>query len=82
MKENSIESMIQLQSLRGCLTVIAYRRWNFRTLVVSRASIKQEKPGLETYIQFPKEIENGVGFWKSSESRDNLEKRIDGKRKW
>ena len=52
--KNSTESTIQLQSLRGCLTVIAYRRWNFRALVVPNGSIKQEKQGLATYIQFPK----------------------------
>ena len=74
--KNLRTSTVQLQSLRGCLAVIPYRRWNFRTLDVSKASIKQERQGSETYIQFPKEIENGDGAWKSFGSIPNLEERL------
>ena len=59
--KNSPTPTIQLQSLRSCMVVIAYRKWNFRTLDVSMVSLKFESHESETYIQFPKEIENGNG---------------------
>ena len=80
--KNSIAPSIQLQSLGGFLTVIAYRRWNFRTLELSKAISKQEKQGSATYIQFTKEIDNGNGVWESCESRDNLERGLKKRGKW
>ena len=68
-------SSIQLESLRGGLSVIAYRRWNVRALEAPQESIKQERQGSETYIQFPKEIEKENGAWESLESIPDLEER-------
>ena len=76
MNKNSIAPSIQLQSLGGFLTVIAYRRWDFRTPEASNVARKQEKKGSATYIQFPKEIDNGNGAWKSFGSISNLEERV------
>ena len=57
--KNTSTPTIQLQSLMICLAAIAYRRRNFRTMDVSRASFKLKPLVTETYIQLPQEIEKG-----------------------
>ena len=48
--KNPSTPTIQLQSLRSCLAVIAYRNWNFRDLDVSMVTLKSESQEEETYI--------------------------------
>ena len=72
---NVLTSTIQLQRLRGCLAVIAYRRWNFRALEAPRESINQERKASGAYIKSTKEIGNVNWPWKSPESIPDLEER-------
>ena len=73
--------MIQLQSLRGCLAVIAYRKWDFKILVLGMKSFNLGRRIVATYVQYPKEQENGNGVWRTFEHVDNLEKRDENRGK-
>ena len=43
----------QLQSIRLCLAVIAYQKWNFRVMDVPMASLNLEPLQRDTYAQLP-----------------------------
>ena len=70
---------IQLQSLRVRLAVIAYRKWDFKILVLGKQSFNLENIIVATYVQRPKELENGNGVWITFEPIDNLVKREENR---
>ena len=82
-KENSAkETKIQLQSLRGRLSVVAYRKWNFETLVLEKKSPILENRTVITYVQPPKELGSGNGVWGTSEPMYNLEEWEANRENW
>ena len=54
MGTNASAPTIQLQIMRVCLAVTAYRKWNFRVMVVSRALLRSEPLKRDTYAHPPK----------------------------
>ena len=59
------EPKIQLQSLRGCLAVIAYRKWDFKTSVLEKKFPNISNRTVVTYVKYPKELGNGHGVWRT-----------------
>ena len=57
------EPRIQLQSLRGRLAVIAYPKWDFKTLVLGKIFSNLENRTAVAYVKYPKELESGNGVW-------------------
>ena len=51
---------VQLQSIRIALAVTAYRKWNFRVVGVSRAFLRSEPLGRDTYAKLPEGAEQGM----------------------
>ena len=50
---NAAAPTVQLQSIRIALAVIAYRRWNFRVVDVSRAFLRSKPLVRNTYAKLP-----------------------------
>ena len=73
-KKSTKEQKIQLQSLRGCLAVIAYRECDFKTLVLEKKFSNLENRTVATYVKYPKELENGNGVWITLGPMYNLER--------
>ena len=48
---NASAPTVQLQSIRMCVAVISYRKWNFRVIDVSRAFLRSEPLEREAYVQ-------------------------------
>ena len=46
------------------LAVIAYRKWNFRVMGVSRALLGSELLERDAYVQLPRGVENDNVSWK------------------
>ena len=63
-ESNASSPTVQLQSLRMCLSVIAYRKWNSRAMNVSRAFVRSGPLELDTYAQLPRGVEKGNISWK------------------
>ena len=76
------EPKIQLQSLRGRLSVVAYRKWNFKTSVLEKKSFILENRTVITYVQPPKELGSGNGVWGTSEPMYNLEEWEANRENW
>ena len=55
---------VQLQSIRLRLAVIAYRKWNFRAMDVSRAFLTAEPLGRDTYVKLPQGVDEDNVDWK------------------
>ena len=53
MGNNAAAPAVQLQSIRIALAVIAYRRWNFRAVGVSRAFLRSKPLVRNTYVKLP-----------------------------
>ena len=51
---NASSQTAQLQSLRMCLAVIAYRMWNFRSVDGSRAFVRSGPLERDAYSQLPR----------------------------
>ena len=51
--EDNASHTVQLQSVRIALAVIAYRKWNFRAMGVSRDSLRPEPLERNTYVKLP-----------------------------
>ena len=60
------EPKIQLQSLRGCLAVIAYRKWDFEILGIEKRTPNSESRIEIAYSRYPGEVESGDGIWRES----------------
>ena len=58
------EPKIQLQSLRGRLAVIAYRKWNFKILRAEKKFYNSEERREIACARYPKETENVDGVWR------------------
>ena len=56
---NASTPTVQLQSIRMCLAVIAYRKWNFRITGVSRDFLMSEPLERGTYVKLPQGVEKG-----------------------
>ena len=59
MGTNASAPTVQLQRIRVVLAVIAYRRWNFRAVDVSRAFLRSEALKRDTYLELPDVVEKG-----------------------
>ena len=59
-EKNAASPTVQLQSIRIVLAVIAYRKWNFRVMGVSRAFLRSELLEMETYAKLPEGVEQGM----------------------
>ena len=64
MGKNAASPTVQLQSIRIVLAVIAYRKWNFRVMGVSRAFLRSEPLGRDTYVKLPEGVEQENVAWK------------------
>ena len=51
-EDNAAASTVEVQSIRIALAVIAYRKWNFRAMGVSRAFLRSEPLGC-TFAKLP-----------------------------
>ena len=56
---NAYAPTVQLQGIRAVLDVIAYRKWEFRVMDVSRAFMRFGHLKSETYSELPNVIEKG-----------------------
>ena len=50
---NASAPTVQLQSIRMWIAVIAYRKWGFRVMDVSRAFLRSGHLGRDAYVQLP-----------------------------
>ena len=53
-ESNAYATTVQFQSIRLLLAVIAFRKWDFRAMDVSRAFMRSEPFKRGTYVQLPK----------------------------
>ena len=53
---NAASPTAQLQSIRIALAVIAYRKWNFRAVDVSRAFLRSKPLERNTYVKLPEGV--------------------------
>ena len=60
--QNASPPTVQLQRIRMCLAVIAYRKWNFRVTVVSRAFLMSKPLERNTYANLPEGGEEKCGM--------------------
>ena len=58
-ESNASAPTVQLQIIRLCLSLIAYRKWNFRVSDVSRAIPRSEHLKREAYVKLPEGVEKG-----------------------
>ena len=56
---NATAPAVQLQIPRSVLAVIAYRRWNFRAVDVSRGFLRSGPLKSDTYAKLPGGVANG-----------------------
>ena len=63
---NASAPKVQLQIIRLCLAVIAFRKWDFGVMDVSRAFLRPGPLKRETYVQLPKGVEDDRVSWKLS----------------
>ena len=61
---NAAAPTVQLQSIRIALAVIAYRRWNFRVMDVSRAFLRSKPLMRNTFAKLPDGVEQENVAWK------------------
>ena len=54
---------VQLQRIRLCLAVTAYRKWDFRATDVSRGILRSEPLKRDTYVQLPKWADGDNVAW-------------------
>ena len=60
---NTSSPMVQLQIIRLCLAVIAYRRWDFRVMDISMALLRSAPLKWDTYAQLQKGVEGDKVAW-------------------
>ena len=65
----------------GRLAVIAYRKWDFKTLLLEKKFSNLENGTAATYVKYPKELGNGHGVWRTLGPMNKLEKREENKEK-
>ena len=61
---NASAPTVQLQSIMVAFAVIAYRKWNFRVMDVSRAFLRSEPLERGAYAKLPEGSEQGNAAWK------------------
>ena len=69
---NAAAPTVQLQSIRLCLAVISFRKWDFRAMDVSRAFLRSGPLKRGTYVQLPKGVEDDRVAWKLSKPLSGL----------
>ena len=62
-ESNASAPTVQLQSIRLRLSLIAFRKWDFRVMGFSRAFLRSEHLERETYVQLPKGVEDDRVAW-------------------
>ena len=77
-QNNRPRPTIQLQSLRACLAVIAYRGRNFRTMDVSMATSISDQLEDGVYVKLPQWIEEGNIAWGVMEPAQCLNDTVNG----
>ena len=66
MEINASGPTVQLQIIMAVLDVIAYRKWNFRAIGVSRAFLMSGPLKRDNYAMLPGGVEKGNIAWKLS----------------
>ena len=62
-EDNAASPTVQLQSVRIALAVIAYGKWDFRVMDVSRAFLRSEPLDRDTYAKLPDGVEQENAAW-------------------